>query len=73
MYDPLSDESIFAEGECRGHIAFEPKGEAGFGYDPVFVPEGHSLTMAELSPELKNSISHRGRALTALKLKLGLV
>jgi XTP/dITP diphosphohydrolase len=56
-----------ARGECRGSIALEPKGEHGFGYDPVFwVPE-YGRTMAELGPEVKNRISHRARALAALR------
>jgi XTP/dITP diphosphohydrolase len=54
-------------GECAGVISFEPKGEQGFGYDPVFwVPE-FERTMAELPPAVKNQISHRARALAALK------
>jgi XTP/dITP diphosphohydrolase len=54
-------------GECRGVIALEPRGEMGFGYDPVFwVPE-HEATMAQLGPGIKNRISHRARALAALK------
>jgi XTP/dITP diphosphohydrolase len=56
-----------AQGECRGYIALEPKGNQGFGYDPVFwVPE-FEATMAELAPEIKNRISHRAKALEALK------
>lgn len=56
-----------ARGECPGVIALAPRGEQGFGYDPVFwVPEYHA-TMAQLGPEVKNQISHRARALTALK------
>ena len=50
-------------GECRGTIAFEEKGGNGFGYDPVFIPAGFSKTFAELSPRVKNKISHRGKAL----------
>ncbi|HLD76463.1 MAG TPA: RdgB/HAM1 family non-canonical purine NTP pyrophosphatase [Candidatus Norongarragalinales archaeon] len=50
-------------GECRGTIAFEEKGGNGFGYDPVFIPDGFSKTFAELSPRVKNKISHRGKAL----------
>ncbi|ADI02796.1 MAG TPA: XTP/dITP diphosphatase [Syntrophothermus lipocalidus] len=52
-----------AEGTCEGKIAHEPRGDWGFGYDPLFVVEGYGRTMAELPPEVKNSISHRGRAL----------
>ncbi len=58
-----------AEGTCEGRIGFLPKGSAGFGYDPLFIPDGFDMTFAELSPEVKNSISHRGKALQkALKL-----
>lgn len=50
-------------GVCEGQIILTPRGDKGFGYDPVFVPEGYSETFAELDPELKNSISHRGKAM----------
>jgi XTP/dITP diphosphohydrolase len=50
------------EGRCPGRLALEPAGAGGFGYDPLFVPEGYTLTTAELDPEEKNRISHRGRA-----------
>ena len=49
-------------GECKGVIAFEPKGENGFGYDPIFYLPEFEKTMAELSIEIKNQISHRARA-----------
>ena len=52
-----------AEGEVRGVITREPRGSGGFGYDPVFIPEGYDHTFAELAPELKNSLSHRAAAL----------
>jgi XTP/dITP diphosphohydrolase len=56
-----------AHGECRGVIALEPRGETGFGYDPVFwVPE-YKATMAQLGPAIKNRISHRAHALAALR------
>jgi XTP/dITP diphosphohydrolase len=51
-----------AQGTCEGVIAFEPRGEHGFGYDPVFYMPEHGQTMAELEPEVKNRISHRARA-----------
>jgi len=51
------------EGTCEGRVGFAPKGSAGFGYDPLFIPDGFDMTFAELSPEVKNSISHRGKAL----------
>jgi XTP/dITP diphosphohydrolase len=53
-------------GECRGQILRTPVGEGGFGYDPVFQPEGHTRAMAELAPFEKHAISHRGRAFRAL-------
>jgi len=62
----LGDRGLFAEGECVGVITEQPKGEGGFGYDPVFMPEGFGKTMAELSSEEKDKVSHRGRALRAL-------
>jgi len=49
-------------GECQGMIAFEPRGERGFGYDPVFFVPDRGMTMAELPMEIKNRISHRARA-----------
>ena len=55
------------EGVVEGRITRAPRGAGGFGYDPVFVPEGHRRTMAELTPDEKNRISHRGRALRALR------
>ena len=53
-------------GTCVGQIALRPKGSGGFGYDPWFIPAGEDRTMAELSPEEKHAISHRGRALRGL-------
>jgi len=64
----LPDGRVFtAHGECLGSIAPEPKGEHGFGYDPVFWVQEYGHTMAELGPEIKNRISHRARALAALR------
>jgi len=56
-----------AEGVLRGSICDAPRGTGGFGYDPLFVPEGESLTLAELSPEEKDRISHRRRALDTVR------
>lgn len=50
-------------GVCEGHIGHAPIGESGFGYDPVFVPDGYDQTFAELGEEIKNQISHRAKAL----------
>jgi len=54
---------ITAQGECHGEILKTPRGSGGFGYDPVFLVEGDGRSMAELSQEEKNSLSHRGEAL----------
>lgn len=61
---------ITARGECPGTIAFAPQGNGGFGYDPVFVVPSLKKTFAQLSPEEKNAISHRGKALRAFAEKL---
>jgi len=54
-------------GECAGRIGFAERGKRGFGYDPVFIPQGSSKSFAELGPAAKNKISHRGKALRAAK------
>ncbi|MFA5266153.1 MAG: RdgB/HAM1 family non-canonical purine NTP pyrophosphatase [Opitutaceae bacterium] len=56
------EEVRFFEGRSQGRLEFEPRGGAGFGYDPLFVPEGYGLTFAELGEDTKNKLSHRGRA-----------
>jgi XTP/dITP diphosphohydrolase len=61
LFGPGGAERLF-EGRCRGRLAEAPRGGRGFGYDPLFVPEGCALTMAEMDPAAKNRISHRGRA-----------
>jgi XTP/dITP diphosphohydrolase len=58
---PEGQVSLF-EGQCEGRVAEEPRGENGFGYDPVFLLPERGLTIAELPPEEKNAVSHRGRA-----------
>jgi XTP/dITP diphosphohydrolase len=54
------------EGICKGEIIEEKRGNAGFGYDPIFVPEGYDQTFAELGNDIKNSISHRAKAVELL-------
>jgi XTP/dITP diphosphohydrolase len=59
-----------SRGECEGRILAAPRGRGGFGYDPVFAPEGQERSMAELAPADKHRISHRGRALAGLVVAL---
>jgi XTP/dITP diphosphohydrolase len=63
-------EIITAEGACEGVIGQHPAGDNGFGYDPVFIPSGYSLSFAQLDETVKNAISHRAKALIELKKKL---
>jgi XTP/dITP diphosphohydrolase len=56
-----------SEGICEGNITFAPRGTGGFGYDPLFIPDGHDQTFAELPDTIKNQISHRARALMLTK------
>jgi len=63
--------TITARGECPGVILEAPRGSGGFGYDPVFRPEGYDLAMAELPEDVKNRISHRAKALAALWGEMG--
>jgi XTP/dITP diphosphohydrolase len=62
--------TLHAEGVCEGTLEPKRRGDGGFGYDPIFVPEGWDETMAELTPEQKDRISHRGRAFRALRALL---
>ncbi|MBO7721294.1 MAG: RdgB/HAM1 family non-canonical purine NTP pyrophosphatase [Kiritimatiellae bacterium] len=66
LVDPEGREHTVV-GRCFGRIAGEPSGSEGFGYDPLFIPDGCDRSFAELAPETKNAISHRGRALAAAK------
>ncbi len=66
---PNGDE-VTAQGECRGTLAYAPKGDNGFGYDPIFFVPEKKKTFAELTAEEKNEISHRGKALRAFKENL---
>jgi XTP/dITP diphosphohydrolase len=61
LIGPGGEERVFT-GRCPGALAIEPRGGGGFGYDPLFVPDGHTVTLAELSEAQKNTLSHRGRA-----------
>ena len=57
---------LICQGTWEGRITFEPRGDSGFGYDPVFFVPSHNCTSAELAPEVKNQLSHRGQALRLL-------
>lgn len=57
---------VVEEGEMAGTLRYEPVGEGGFGYDPIFQPDGHDVTTAQLAPEEKNAISHRRKAFETL-------
>lgn len=58
---------LVSEGRIEGRLVRIPRGENGFGYDPLFLPNGYDKTTAELSPEIKNNISHRGQAMKKLR------
>ena len=68
--EPGRDSPKLFEGVCEGRIGFAPRGQGGFGYDPLFIPRGHGQTFAELGTDLKNRLSHRSQALEKLKLYL---
>jgi XTP/dITP diphosphohydrolase len=63
-------ESVVFKGVVEGHISVEAHGTQGFGYDPLFVPEGEEHTFAELGPKVKNKMSHRARAFAKLRAYL---
>ncbi|GLH75061.1 non-canonical purine NTP pyrophosphatase [Geothrix limicola] len=64
---PLRGEAFTVSGSVEGSLAFEHRGEAGFGYDPIFIPDGHDRTFGELPVDLKHTLSHRARACAALR------
>ncbi len=63
---PDGHEEVF-EGEVRGRLTFPPRGKKGFGYDPIFIPNGHDMTFGEMEPDAKHAISHRADAFRKLK------
>jgi XTP/dITP diphosphohydrolase len=62
-----NNQYYYFEGICKGHIATAPRGDKGFGYDPIFIPEGYDQTFGELDEAIKYRISHRAKAMAALK------
>jgi XTP/dITP diphosphohydrolase len=70
LYLPKQDKFVTYEGLAHGAMAFPPQGELGFGYDPIFIPEGFDKTMAELGEEHKNQSGHRAKAIMGIADKL---
>jgi len=68
--DEFEMQTEFFDGVCEGRVIFEPRGKNGFGYDPLFVPDGFEQTFAELGEDVKNKLSHRSRALQKLQKSL---
>ncbi len=62
----VDDSVVTVEGRVHGRLLTQPRGEGGFGYDPIFVPDGHARTTAEMDPAEKDGLSHRGRAFRAV-------
>jgi len=62
----LGDDVYYFEGRCEGHVTETPRGSGGFGYDPLFIPEGYDETFGELPLNVKNTLSHRGKAMALL-------
>ena len=67
--DELELQTELFEGVCEGHIGFAPQGQGGFGYDPLFIPDGYQQSFAELGEDVKNELSHRAKALASLRAR----
>lgn len=72
LFFPSTGQMITHEDRHYGSLIFPPRGNEGFGFDPVFIPEGYQKTVAELGPAIKNKISHRAKALRGLLKKLNI-
>lgn len=70
LYDPQTQKTQYFEGVVKGTIATEVRGDQGFGYDPLFIPDGYTQTFAELGSEVKNILSHRAIAIQKLNQSL---
>ena len=69
-FAPMTGDPFTVSGSVEGTLAPEPRGASGFGYDPLFMPQGFNQTFGELPPEMKHQLSHRARACAALRRKL---
>lgn len=68
--DEMEWQTELFEGACNGRIGFAPRGKVGFGYDPLFIPDGYEQSFAQLGPDVKNKLSHRAKALAGLRERL---
>lgn len=68
---PAKGEPFTVSGSVEGSLAFEPRGEGGFGYDPIFIPDGYDRSFGELPADTKHTLSHRARACAAFRERLG--
>jgi XTP/dITP diphosphohydrolase len=66
MYDPETKENFIGKGMMSGEIRFPPRGTQGFGFDPIFVPDGYEKTIAELGEAIKTTLGHRGKSMRTL-------
>ncbi len=72
-FAPMEGVAFTVSGAVEGSLAYDHRGERGFGYDPIFIPEGHDQTFGELPADTKHTLSHRARACAALRERLGVV
>ena len=70
-FAPMKGDPFTVGGAVEGDLAFDHRGDHGFGYDPIFIPDGYDRTFGELPTEVKHTLSHRARACAALRLRLG--
>ena len=67
IVEPSGRVMLVAKGRCKGTLAMAPAGDSGFGYDPIFIPDGYDVTFGELASDIKNRISHRALALAGIR------